>query len=1029
MRKWKKGCAGLLTAAMAIGMVAPGAVKTVDAANTVVDELIPKWQYDFEGNLEETDSEIEATAKQDHLSSDYTGEIQYVTGRDGAGQAVYLDGSYGLDLNLPSEGRTADYTISFWANPQADMGWADSLINWGVRATGNNDNWISLAGNGIWSAINNQNNNMVGYTRVNNEWQQYIISVQGNTASIYRNGMLDCTQTVSETAFTNLDSTMCLGINAWDTNANCQFDEVKIYDVAVDATQAELLYKGGSAITTETQYIRIGKTIELDTVNVAALSDCTVNWVSDNSDIATVEDGIVTGKSKGTATITANWIREGRVVASDSIAVNVLQEKGQLIADFTFDDADEGLKGAGAVATPVGDVAFADENGGTVLDMRSGNVYLDVKKEDGSSLLTGCEELTVSYDRNNVTDGHNWVLYATSEGTTSYVGIKDFINGWIDTFRGPNVASNAYGGTGWHHVDVVFAEDGIRIYADSVLVNEYPNKTESLTGILKEDSKLWIGRSDWDDGEYFKGYLDNFKIYNYALTAEEVADEFAGKEEADKTALQAAVDSAIADTDADKYTEASWAVYTAALADAKAILADADATQENVDAAVAALGQATEALVTKEAELESIKAAAIEELNSYANADDYREDEKATLQVAIAGGTKAIQAATTAEEVTKALTDAKEVIDGIPTDAALAEKEFNEAMENAYTVLESYKADVIYLTEQQQEYDAIISDAYEAIEGMSSAEEINQYIASVKAQIDALPTAEELTVTKVTINEGSEMALEEGADAVLTAVVEAGEKADKTVNWSSSDDSIVSVAQDGKITANSVGEAVITASVKENADSDNNITAKITITVEAKKYTVSINNAGTIEEIGRYEALDLVKVTAPEAPEGQKFVYWKTDKDKIVCYAANYSFYVMEDVTLIPVYAEAETEVEEQVTLLCTSTYNKNTNKMSFTAKRSLPAGYKVVSHGVIITDSKGWSAFESNEKELFVIGASRTMKATAKTTGLQGTYVASRTCTATDTWYGKAFLIYLDKNGEEHTVYSDVTSCQAIVK
>ena len=155
--------------------------------------------------------------------------------------------------------------------------------------------------------------------------------------------------------------------------------------------------------------------------------------------------------------------------------------------------------------------------------------------------MTGCEELTVSYDRNNVTDGHNWVLYATSEGTTSYVGIKDFINGWIDTFRGPNVASNAYGGTGWHHVDVVFAEDGIRIYADSVLVNEYPNKTESLTGILKEDSKLWIGRSDWGDGEYFKGYLDNFKIYNYALTAEEVADEFAGKEEADKTALQAAV--------------------------------------------------------------------------------------------------------------------------------------------------------------------------------------------------------------------------------------------------------------------------------------------------------------------------------------------------------------------------------------------------------------------------------------------------------------------------------------------------------
>ena len=117
------------------------------------------------------------------------------------------------------------------------------------------------------------------------------------------------------------------------------------------------------------------------------------------------------------------------------------------------------------------------------------------------------------------------------------------------------------------------------------------------------------------------------------------------------------------------------------------------------------------------------------------------------------------------------------------------------------------------------------------------------------------------------------------------------------------------------------------------------------------------------------------------------------------------------------------------VVITCASEYDAETKKIAFTATRCVPEGCKVVEHGVIITDSKGWSAFESNEKELFVIGANRTMKSTAKTTGLQGTYVASKTCTATDTWYGKAFLIYLDKDGEEHTIYSEVTSCQAIVK
>lgn len=81
-----------------------------------------------------------------------------------------------------------------------------------------------------------------------------------------------------------------------------------------------------------------------------------------------------------------------------------------------------------------------------------------------------------------------------------------------------------------------------------------------------------------------------FKALQAALKTEEPAPGV------DKDALQSAVDSAVADTEKDKYTEDSWTAYQTALADAKAVLADENATQEEVQAALDALQAAEAAL-------------------------------------------------------------------------------------------------------------------------------------------------------------------------------------------------------------------------------------------------------------------------------------------------------------------------------------------------------------------------------------------------------------------------------------------------
>ncbi len=71
----------------------------------------------------------------------------------------------------------------------------------------------------------------------------------------------------------------------------------------------------------------------------------------------------------------------------------------------------------------------------------------------------------------------------------------------------------------------------------------------------------------------------------------------------DKTKLQAAIDKAVPEADADKYTEETWTAYEKALNDAKKTIADEKADQKAVDAAEKALADAKEALKEKPAGL------------------------------------------------------------------------------------------------------------------------------------------------------------------------------------------------------------------------------------------------------------------------------------------------------------------------------------------------------------------------------------------------------------------------------------------
>ena len=202
----------------------------------------------------------------------------------------------------------------------------------------------------------------------------------------------------------------------------------------------------------------------------------------------------------------------------------------KVLADFTFNDEETGLSSENAKAE--GTYTLKDSYDGKALYLDgSASNYLTVTDKDGKSLLTGAQELTVSYDMKPDRTETNWAFFAAPDGNPvsymneKYLGILE-AGGSTTAERYNNSGSrpvNPYAdtGSGWYHVDVVFGKTDTSVYVNGVKqAGEASSYT--LEGILGTSSILQIGKANWNSGEYFKGWIDNFRVANYTLSDEEI---------------------------------------------------------------------------------------------------------------------------------------------------------------------------------------------------------------------------------------------------------------------------------------------------------------------------------------------------------------------------------------------------------------------------------------------------------------------------------------------------------------------------
>lgn len=160
-------------------------------------------------------------------------------------------------------------------------------------------------------------------------------------------------------------------------------------------------------------------------------------------------------------------------------------------------------------------------------------------------------------------------------------------------------------------------------------------------------------------------------------------------------------------------------------------------------------GTSEDTTQTEITELEKAKTNAKSALDSYVNAEKYRDAEKALLETAITNGKTEIDSATTTAEVTAALNSAKTFIDAIKTDVIITAEELVEAKNAAKTVLEGYVNAENYRDAQKAELATAIANGKSAIEGAADITGVSAALVTAKATIDEIKTDAEFVVEEL----------------------------------------------------------------------------------------------------------------------------------------------------------------------------------------------------------------------------------------------------------------------------------------
>ncbi|XEC96517.1 LamG-like jellyroll fold domain-containing protein [Paenibacillus tarimensis] len=266
------------------------------------------------------------------------------------------------------------------------------------------------------------------------------------------------------------------------------------------------------------------------------------------------------------------------------------------VSRYSFDGNVDNAFG-GSHATVDGTPAYTEGKFGQAIDLNGSNSYVTLPSQHP---LSTSDAVTVA-TWVNWRGGNAWQrIFDFGNNTNQYLFLTPSSGGANSLrFSIKNGGSEQLIQTSqlpvgeWVHVAVTLGGGTAKLY-----VNGEEKASASNFTIKPSDfkpSQNYIGKSQWPD-PLFNGMIDEFRVYNYALSAEEIqaAMNNTAKPWVDNSLVTVLLAEAAA-LDAALYTESSWQALESAVEEANALPADAD--QGTIDNAAVNLLNAIESLV------------------------------------------------------------------------------------------------------------------------------------------------------------------------------------------------------------------------------------------------------------------------------------------------------------------------------------------------------------------------------------------------------------------------------------------------
>ncbi len=248
---------------------------------------------------------------------------------------------------------------------------------------------------------------------------------------------------------------------------------------------------------------------------------------------------------KGIALLTMSAVLAGIVpVGTSGLQEVQASDLPKALVDFDFENlnANQEIVTDSAKATGTYGLSDSHAGGGKALSLNGTNQWLNITTREGKSLLTGLDELTISYDAKMPKNHVNWGFFAARSASETtyqnehYVGTvhnpaadKDHLV--AERFNGGARPASAWANVSaydnkWVHVDVVHTEKDVTLYVDGQEAGKEASAFK-ISDILGKNSVLYLGKATWGaNGEYGKGLIDNFRIYDTALNKDQITEQY-----------------------------------------------------------------------------------------------------------------------------------------------------------------------------------------------------------------------------------------------------------------------------------------------------------------------------------------------------------------------------------------------------------------------------------------------------------------------------------------------------------------------